>query len=338
LVENAATHGVFFQEFFLNQNLNRAMGVVDHKAGPWYYIPLILGGALPWSAFVLLLAPFWLRQTWRKIKTAPAEMTKRARAVTFAATFVIFTFLFFSALPTKLATYILPALPALALLAGCAIDQAVRAQQLQKLAANRPELAVKISASITLLVGLVAGYALALSLMKQPVGQVANSKFMITVASFIQATDSSTRSIAMGAMFVLAAGGLLVLALWRKQPAKAATALFAATVLATAVAVPSGILLAQQEKCRDFQILVRELTKQNLDAVMLGRRSPSAMFYLHKRVQFLSGEEKIAEFAREAPPKTCFLINQHAATILGDEGIPVNVLRTSGIWQIVQMK
>jgi 4-amino-4-deoxy-L-arabinose transferase-like glycosyltransferase len=328
LAENAATHGQFFQEFFLNQNLNRAMGVVDHKAGPWYYIPLLLAGGFPWSLFVIMLTPFCVRESWRRIKVSPAEMSDRARVTTFGATFLIFTFLFFSALPTKLATYLLPTFPALALLTGIALDQAARL---------RSVIGVRIATSLTVFVAAAAGAVLALSL-HQPGLSLGTGRLATTIASFMQTTDATTRATGMCAMFLLALGGLLSLFLWGKRPGRAAQVLMLSTVAATAIAVPSGILLAHQEKCRDFQALLGELKTMNIDAVMLGRRSPSAMFYLHKRVQFLSGEEKIVDFAKEAPPRTCFLINQHAVAVLSDEGIEVDVLRKAGAWQIVRLK
>ena len=98
VAESITTHGAFFQEFFLNQNLSRALGTVDHKAGPFYYVPMFLGGFFPWC---LLLLP-WGR--WRralKWRGQICRVNERSKLIAFSGCAGIFALTFFTLLPTS---------------------------------------------------------------------------------------------------------------------------------------------------------------------------------------------------------------------------------------------
>ncbi|HKB91420.1 MAG TPA: glycosyltransferase family 39 protein, partial [Opitutaceae bacterium] len=81
------------------------------RVKPWsFFIPIILGGLFPWVGFL-----------WASIKEtfAGGWAARKSRAdAWFFATWVIFIFLFFSTSKSKLAPYILPVFPALAVLIG----------------------------------------------------------------------------------------------------------------------------------------------------------------------------------------------------------------------------
>lgn len=51
----AYTHGAFFYEFFIRQNLGRVMGTVNHQCPWWYYIPILVFGLLPYTLYVFVL-------------------------------------------------------------------------------------------------------------------------------------------------------------------------------------------------------------------------------------------------------------------------------------------
>ena len=134
---NSATKGAFFQEFFLNQNINRAMGTVDHKAGPLYYIPILLGAAFPWTIILLSAPRIWFAQWLRYVKDPGFRSHSPAlKCTAFGVTTILATTLFFSALPTKLVTYFLPVVPAIALITGYSLDKLLRYQSCKTSAHN----------------------------------------------------------------------------------------------------------------------------------------------------------------------------------------------------------
>jgi 4-amino-4-deoxy-L-arabinose transferase-like glycosyltransferase len=108
----------FFDLFFVRENLVRFLSdEVGHPAGPFYYVPVILGGLTPWAIAPFVLASYptgrrFLRSLQRCAETRAFELWACSVA------------LFFSIARSKLSGYVLPAVPPLSLLLGGCIDQA----------------------------------------------------------------------------------------------------------------------------------------------------------------------------------------------------------------------
>lgn len=103
----------FLGAFFGKSNFQRAMSVIYGHDGPWYfYLPWLLIFLLPWSIYLPLAIfrlKFWQRAAWRA--------SPRSHQLGLLAWFwLTIPFLFFSAVFTKLPGYILPVIPAGAIL------------------------------------------------------------------------------------------------------------------------------------------------------------------------------------------------------------------------------
>jgi len=93
----------FFDQFFMKHHFKRYTGVISGHRGPfYYYIPVLIIGMFPWVAFL----PAGIRSTWKE----------KNKFQIFAFIWFGFIFLFFTFSTTKLPNYILPALPATAIL------------------------------------------------------------------------------------------------------------------------------------------------------------------------------------------------------------------------------
>jgi dolichol-phosphate mannosyltransferase len=102
----------FTEYFFWRQNVVRFVAPFDHEGPPWYYLPGLLLGMMPWT----LLLPGLLRFLGRRsVRTA----RRRPAALGFFLAAFLWCFLFFSVAGCKRPAYILPALPPLALALGC---------------------------------------------------------------------------------------------------------------------------------------------------------------------------------------------------------------------------
>ena len=101
----------FFDFFFIGEHFRRYL-LPDHKRpGAWYYfLPIVLAGAMPWSTLILSSLPF----AWRRQQ---AEHS-RIHVDRFLVLWVVVIVGFFSLSSSKLPGYILPVFPALALLAA----------------------------------------------------------------------------------------------------------------------------------------------------------------------------------------------------------------------------
>jgi 4-amino-4-deoxy-L-arabinose transferase-like glycosyltransferase len=98
----------FFGFFFIHEHFSRFAGETHRRTGAWwYFLPVLAFAMLPW----LLNLPHALLRGWRD---APARGTWQPRR--FLTLWVVLIFVFFSLSGSKLQSYILPILPALALL------------------------------------------------------------------------------------------------------------------------------------------------------------------------------------------------------------------------------
>jgi 4-amino-4-deoxy-L-arabinose transferase-like glycosyltransferase len=106
----------FFHEFIVEHNLGRFSQNLYHHAEPfWYYLPVTALAVAPWTIFVAVAFVQSVRARWNQRRTPRVDDVDDQFAV-FACTWLIVPFLFFSLSRSKLPGYILPAIPAAALL------------------------------------------------------------------------------------------------------------------------------------------------------------------------------------------------------------------------------
>src|SRR5512134_3019819 len=110
----SARHPEYGRYAFLEETFERLTSGSFRREQPWWFVPAVLvGGALPWS-----LATPWAE---RRVRGGdgpgggPGDRTVRV-----ALGFLLFAAVFFTLSRSKLVTYLLPAIPALAWLAAAA--------------------------------------------------------------------------------------------------------------------------------------------------------------------------------------------------------------------------
>eukprot|EP00871_Galdieria_phlegrea_P003721 jgi/Galph1/434/GphlegSOOS_G5247.1 len=114
-------HGMnFVESFFGYHNINRLTKAVNGHTGPfYYYMPISLVGLTPWiflvPAVFFFYQPFQ-RKMWKK-------RPRYRQFPLFLCTWILFVYAFFSVIRTKLLSYVIPAVPAIALLLGVFIGR-----------------------------------------------------------------------------------------------------------------------------------------------------------------------------------------------------------------------
>lgn len=97
--------------YFVHEHFARFLTTVHHRSEPiWFFIPVLLVGMFPWSAF-------FIEAVRRGLKSRYCE-AQRYSDTLFLVLWAGLVFAFFSMSGSKLATYILPAMPPLAILCG----------------------------------------------------------------------------------------------------------------------------------------------------------------------------------------------------------------------------
>ena len=107
----------FFREFILEHNLARFSSNLYHHPEPfWYYVPVAILALVPWIIFVCAALAESLRAWWSERTAARPEPDVELQFRVFLCCWLIVPVVFFSISQSKLPGYILPALPAGAIL------------------------------------------------------------------------------------------------------------------------------------------------------------------------------------------------------------------------------
>lgn len=116
----------FFRVFFIEHNLERfGTNLYQHSQPFWYYIPIFLLAAMPWTLFAVPSLIDAGKNAWKRWRTNsqlanPESMTIDANTddslTSFLFIWIVVPIVFFSISRAKLPGYILPAIPAAALL------------------------------------------------------------------------------------------------------------------------------------------------------------------------------------------------------------------------------
>ncbi|MGZ7032239.1 MAG: glycosyltransferase family 39 protein [Thermoanaerobaculia bacterium] len=118
----------FLRYVFVTETAQRlTTGALKRTGPPWYFMPYVLGGALPWS---ILAFGAWKKE--EETGEAPTATLKRF----FLLLWILVPFVFFSISQSKRPPYILPVMPAIALLVARAWTLRLRAGMVRSAAAT----------------------------------------------------------------------------------------------------------------------------------------------------------------------------------------------------------
>ncbi len=101
----------FFNFYFIHEHFQRYLTKIHGRYHPdWYFIPILILGLFPWTAFLVQAVTYSAPSSWRE--------RHEHRDALFLMLWAGLVFLFFSASDSKLIPYILPVVPPLSILIG----------------------------------------------------------------------------------------------------------------------------------------------------------------------------------------------------------------------------
>jgi 4-amino-4-deoxy-L-arabinose transferase-like glycosyltransferase len=117
-----ARHGMaYLHSFFVGDNLERfATARYNDARAVWYYVPILLGGLLPWTMFLLVLP-------WRPLRAIVRGRRRLTDEEWRLLIWTVMPLLLFTASVGKQPRYILPVLPPLAMMLGAGIANRIDA-------------------------------------------------------------------------------------------------------------------------------------------------------------------------------------------------------------------
>ena len=251
------THGRFFYDFFIRQNFGRMVGTVNHQNPWWYYIPVLVAGLFPWSLYAFA-QPALFKQSLKEGKSSMAS--KSIRYTLFCLCWALVVLILFGVLKTKLPTYILPALPAIAILIALQIDCLMRMGGIRRL----------------LFIGfIVLASGVCVLVFKQRIHGFAG--YVLNQYTWLLA-------------IIVCGLGANCLFLLLKKIKMATAVLMASIVVASAVLVPLGLAAEFKERQQGFNDLVLRAKANNAHLAILFAEQ-------HRRLLYSAQERAKACFA-----------------------------------------
>lgn len=250
----------FVHEHFLRYTTD----IAERRGAFWYYLPVVILGFLPWSG---LLPASW--SLWRR-----TEDRAQREGIVFLAAWAGVIVLFFSVSKSKLIPYVLPAWPALALLAAAVLLRAERpGDPVRKPAIRGLAVSTLLSA---LLLGLVAWAATGRG------GELVGGEVVELPLVVVGAT--------LGAVLAIFA----LIQLLRSSPARAVPCLLLASIALFGCFVLAGVEVAQG---RTAKTLARCIEAQGMvePVVASYRAYPQTLpFYLGRQIDVVDYEGELA--------------------------------------------
>ncbi len=294
----------FWYAFFYQQNFGRMVGTVNHQGPFWFYIPVFFGGFFPWCLF--LISGFGI---FKKSFEQKMEEKSRFRQLLRLCVFWFLTvMILFSAIKTKLPTYILPCLPAFAILV---------AMQLQIIARSGKKMALLVPTAILSLAFPVA--------------------VLITPS-----LKSYIKPLMIDHAWLLAPSAVLLLFCWlslvKKQFGRYAVSVSLMALLACGTMVPHGLQSFYKEKQIGFGKLVLKAKNDNASVAMIFAEEPSVPWVIHKPVSRLLNS-KDAKLFLDSKPKPHYVLVQTAVLPRLDwfPNVRAQILMQEGKWYLIDV-
>ncbi len=276
IAEHIASKGEFTKFFFLEQNVGRLSGKAQsHTLPVWFYIPFICGGFVPWIP-LLLGAPFLIKPT----KETRFSDSPRVQICIASLCWVFGTLALLMLSASKVAHYLLPIAPAIAILSGVFLDTVISLGRRRYMLWVAP--------------GMVLGCTVCLFVVPRLIAHAPD----LRIAAIIGVVAFLLGYIAYG-VFVF------------KSKLQAATVtLTSLSLMACALMVPIALEYMYRQGNESFEYLIKEANKlDGANIAVLENESPIAAFYAQKEVFEFDGPYDCHKFVANSKGPHCVIVD-----------------------------
>jgi 4-amino-4-deoxy-L-arabinose transferase-like glycosyltransferase len=303
----ATRGGEFGFRTFLMENILMFMGSEGgggHQHGFFYFVPNYALFGMPWSLFLPAAAFAALRRARRGGAAEPLVLP----LVWFAA-----MFLFFSVASGKRSDYLLPLMPAAALLVGALVADPGEDRVIRRLWTG--------TAAVVAVVGLVVVALVATAVSPSSAAWLPASAREYLKREGAAATTSALRSSPVALVTVLACAVLASSApfLWRRRVHGGIPAAAGSLAVAAAIAVPAFLpALSDAQSSRPFAEEVRGIVPPGTDLRRYGTYDSQLLFYLHETVPPIGTRSEMRAFL-DAPGEAYVVADAESIAALPPE-------------------
>lgn len=288
----------YIDTFFGYHNVQRFTSVVSSHRGPWYfYIPVVLVGFAPWSIYLpaaIARLHFWQREKWQ-------QSPRSTQLGLFALFWFIGVFGFFSIAVTKLPSYVLPLMPA------CAIMVTLFWSELMSERESRGGEDKKNKKNIGLFVTAIFNIVFLLVLAAGTFFSPKLIGYDPAVPQMRQALSQSGLPTLSGIVWLVTAIASIFLVV-RKQQWRWlwSTNLAGFMAFMIFVAPPAALLVDGQRQLplREISALINQVRQPEEDLILIGFIRPSMTFYTRQTVNYIkTSDEAISYIEKTAATK-----------------------------------
>ncbi|MEH1815180.1 MAG: glycosyltransferase family 39 protein [Nostoc sp.] len=291
----------YINSFFGYHNLERFTEVVNGHSAPWYfYLLVVLLGFAPYSVYLpasIIRLKFWQRSHWRSLE-------RFQQFGLFAWFWFASIFGFFSIAVTKLPSYVLPLMPAAAILVALLWSDLFSDTKTRQTIPVSPSPTQSISASLLRISGWVNVVFLSI---------LATALLNIThilgtdpaISNFHELIEQSGLPVIACIIWLVSAVLVAGLLLSRRWNYIIGINLIGFVAFVIFVLTPASFFIDRERQLplRELSAVILEAKQPNEELIMLGFKKPSVVFYSHIHVNYLKFPQEAVEHIKNKAAK-----------------------------------
>ncbi|MBD0300955.1 MAG: glycosyltransferase family 39 protein, partial [Tolypothrix sp. T3-bin4] len=341
----------YINSFFGYHNLERFTEVVNGHRGPWYfYFLVVLLGFAPYSVYLpiaIARLKFWQVKYWR-------SQERSQQLGLFAFVWFVGIFSFFTIAVTKLPSYVLPLMPAAAILVTLLwsdffLEKQTRGQGGQEKISSLSGLSSPTSSLLHfptfplwngwVNVAFLSAVGVALFHLPQLLGKDP------AAPNFPQQLQQLNLPMLSGIIWLVSAGIIAVLLLRRLWLPIIGVNLLGLTAFLIVVLMPALFLVDHERQLplRELSAIAVQAKQPNEQLIMVGFKKPTVVFYSHENVTFFKFTEQAQQHiqnqaANKAQPGSMLVLSQPKKLIqMGLQPADYENLGISGAYQLIRV-
>lgn len=321
----------YINSFFGYHNIERFTEVVNGHSAPWYfYFAVVLLGFAPYSVYLPLAIAkqkFWQRSHW-------SSQQRSQQFGLFACIWFITIFVFFTIAVTKLPSYVLPLMPAVAILIALLWSDIFPDN-------NQGPPSVSFSLKFSAWINVIFITVLAAALFHITYF-INNNSVAPGFLALIQKAGLPTLG---GLIWLL--GAMIIAALiinhhWHKI-IKVNLLLF--TIFLITVLMPALFLMDQQRQqpLRELSAFIVQEKQPQEELIMVGINKPSVLFYTKQQVNYIKLTQDAVEYIKNCtsqpaqPPSMLVLAKPKALVKMDLHPDTYDILHTRDNYQLIRV-
>ncbi|MFB2834074.1 ArnT family glycosyltransferase [Floridanema evergladense] len=331
----------FIDAFFGYHNVERFTQVVNRHSAPWYfYFLVVLIGFFPWSIYLPLAIAklrFWQVKKWR-------NSSRSSQLGLFALAWFFGIFGFFTIAVTKLPSYVIPLMPAAAILVALLFSEQILFVTSKKfLITDKQKFQTNQGLFWSGIFNVVLSTAIAGLLFYLP----SILGYDPAIPDLHQLLEKSGLTIRGFWIWGISAIVLVFLLQNRRRlPFIVVANLLTFVAFLTFVLTPTSFLLdsARQMPLRELSAVIKEVENPGEELFMIGFKKPSVVFYTQQKVDYFEGFNETFNYIRKTatanPNRTSVLILSQSTHVKPEllDTTPHQVLAKTKAYKLIRVQ